>query len=212
MRLSRLISDHTLMNAVALFLKAPVLGTVKTRLAKSLGEASALLAYRRMVEFLLGRIGKKASIHIHYAAENLEPMVAWLGKDYRFIAQLGDGLGARLTNGMETEFASGAHKLIFLGGDCPFVDQEIIEESFIALDRNEVVIGPAVDGGYYLIGMKQNRAELFEGIHWGSETVFADTVEICRSKGLSHAILPEISDVDDMESWEKAERFMNRYC
>ena len=210
MRLSRLIADHILMNAVALFLKAPVLGTVKTRLAKSLGEASALLAYRRMVEFLLGRIGKNGSIHIHYAAESLDPMMVWLGKDYRYIAQLGDGLGARLTNGMETEFANGANKLIFLGGDCPFVDQETIEKSFIALDSNDVVIGPAVDGGYYLIGMNQNRPELFEGIHWGSETVFAETVKICRSKGLSHWILPEMSDVDDLENWKKAERFMNR--
>lgn len=199
------------MNTVALFLKAPVLGTVKTRLAKSLGEASALLAYKRMVEFLLERIGNRGSIHIHYAAESVDPMVDWLGENYRFTAQLGDGLGTRLANAMAQEFASGANKLIFLGGDCPFVDHAMIEESFIALDRKDVVIGPAFDGGYYLIGMSQNRAELFEGIHWGSETVFAETVEICRRKGLTHAILAEMSDVDDFESWKKAERFMNRF-
>lgn len=109
---------------------------------------------------------------------------------------------------MVLEFATDVEKLVFLGGDCPYVDQARLDEAFGALDDHEVVMGPATDGGYYLIGVKQNRTELFEGIDWGSETVCEATLNICERKGLSVALLPEESDVDNFRDWQKAKAFM----
>ena len=109
---------------------------------------------------------------------------------------------------MQWEFRTGCDKLIFLGGDCPFVDQERLDEAFAALDTNDVVIGPAMDGGYYLIGIKQSRPELFAGVDWGTESVCETTLSICEREGLSVALLKEESDVDDLESWQKAKRFI----
>jgi uncharacterized protein len=198
------------MNVVALFLKAPVLGTVKTRLAKSLGDEGALRAYADLVEFLLKRVGD-SPIHIHHTPEDPAPMIGWLGDRYSFIPQKGSDLGERLTNAMEYEFAGGTEKLILLGGDCPYVDQARLDDAFAALDQHDVVIGPAADGGYYLVGMKHILPELFTDVAWGTGTVFTRSVEICQLNGFSYTLLPEESDVDDVESWENARRFMDDF-
>lgn len=196
------------MNVVALFLKAPILGAVKTRLAKSLGDEDALGAYRELVEFLLKRI-HESKVHIHFTPEDVSLMEEWLGAGYIYHPQRGPGLGERLTHAMELEFKAGCEKLVFLGGDCPYVDQGRLEEAFAALDVSDVVIGPATDGGYYLLAVKQNRPELLQGIHWGTESVCEATLNICEQRGLSVTLLMEESDVDDLESWQAAKAFMS---
>jgi uncharacterized protein len=194
-------------NCVSLFLKAPIPGAVKTRLASSLGDAGALSAYRELVEFLLKRIGSHR-VHIHHTPEDPEPLISWLGDEYTYFAQKGSDLGERLIYAMELEFVHGAKKLIFLGGDCPYVDEARLEEAFASLQDHDVVLGPASDGGYYLIGVKHILPELFTGVAWGSDSVFQTTVEICQKFGFSYALLPEESDVDDLKDWEKAKAFM----
>jgi len=195
------------MNVVSLFLKTPVLGKVKTRLAKSLGDEAALMAYTDLVEYLLKRLGE-SRIHIHHTPADPEPMVNWLGDGYSFSAQECTGLGERLTHAMELEFTAGAEKLIFLGGDCPYVDQVRIDEAFASLDNHDVVMGPAADGGYYLIGMNRMLPELFTDVAWGTDSVFQTSVEICQKLGVSYFLLAEESDVDDLEGWGKAKVFM----
>ena len=195
------------MNVVSLFLKAPILGAVKTRLAKSLGDEGALMTYCELVEFLLKRI-PETTVHVHYTPDERSLMEDWLGQDYSYHLQTGGELGDRLIHSMELEFEQGCEKLIFLGGDCPWVDQARMSEAFAALDANDVVIGPATDGGYYLIGINQSRPELFSGIAWGTESVCETTLNICEREGLSVALLQEESDVDDLESWQKAKAFM----
>ena len=197
------------MNVVALFLKVPALGKVKTRLAKTMGDEGALMAYADLVKFLLNRL-EGSRIHIHHTSPDPSPMVEWLGEKYVYSLQDGLGLGERLPHAMELEFAEGADKLIFIGGDCPFIDQARIESAFAALDDCEVVIGPATDGGYYLIGLKALHSGLFEDVAWGTKAVFKRTLKICRKLGLSCSTLPEESDVDDFESWERAKAFMDR--
>ncbi|MBH54951.1 MAG: transferase 1, rSAM/selenodomain-associated protein [Opitutaceae bacterium] len=196
------------MNVVALFLKVPMLGKVKTRLAEALGDEGALMAYTGLVEFLINRL-EGSCIHIHYTGENLESLKQWLGDGFDYIVQEGPGLGERLNHAMEYEFDWGADKLIFLGGDCPFLEQLRVEEAFAVLDNHDVVIGPAADGGYYLIGISQKRPEVFAGVDWGTESVFQRTLEICEEKGFSFSLLPEESDVDDFEGWKKAKEFMD---
>lgn len=195
------------MNVVSLFLKAPVLGTVKTRLAKSLGDEGALMAYTELVKFLLRRV-EDSRIHIHHTPEDSEPMSEWLGETYVYSPQVGPGLGERLIHAMELEFAGGADKLIFLGGDCPYVNQARLDQAFTSLEDHDLVMGPATDGGYYLVGMSRPLPELFIDVAWGTETVYQRTLAICQEHELKAAILPEESDVDDFESWEKAKAFM----
>ncbi|MCB1122927.1 MAG: TIGR04282 family arsenosugar biosynthesis glycosyltransferase [Verrucomicrobiae bacterium] len=195
------------MEVVALFLKAPVPGQVKTRLAASLGDEKASEAYVSLVEFLLKRLSG-LPIHIHHVPEDSSSLVAWLGPDYVYHPQKGADLGERLENAMECEFAGGADKLIFLGGDCPYVDKSRIDEAFAALDHHDVVIGPATDGGYYLIGLKHLLPELFRNIAWSTDVVFKQTLEICYRDGFSFSVLAEESDVDDLASWEKASAFL----
>ena len=197
------------MNVVALFLKAPILGAVKTRLAKSLGDEGALMTYCELVEFLLKRI-PETTVHVHFTPNALSLMEGWLGVDHTYHLQEGLGLGDRLIHSMELEFEVGCEKLIFLGGDCPWVDQARLDEAFSALHENDVVIGPATDGGYYLIGIKQSRPELFADVQWGTESVCETTLNICEREGLSVALLQEESDVDDLEGWLKAKAFMER--
>lgn len=195
------------MNVVALFLKVPIRGAVKTRLAASLGDEGALKAYYELVEFLLKRISG-VCIHIHHTPPDPKPLKSWLGEGYEYIPQVGPGLGERLSHAMEVEIKAGADKLVFLGGDCPYVDPQRLEDAFNSLENHDVVLGPASDGGYYLIGLKEHRPELFQGVAWGGETVFQTTLARCAGLGLSCALLPEESDVDDLSDWESAQTFM----
>lgn len=195
------------MNVVSLFLKAPILGAVKTRLAKSIGDEGALMAYCELVEFLLKSI-PETKVHIHYTPNAISLMEDWLGSDYVYHLQEGEGLGERLIHSMQLEFSNGSEKLIFLGGDCPYVDHARLDEAFTLLDENEVVVGPATDGGYYLIGIKEPRAELFQGIDWGTQSVCETTLNICEREGLSVTLLQEESDVDDLESWQVAKAYI----
>lgn len=199
------------MDVVALFLKAPVSGKVKTRLAAALGDKDARMAYVELVEFLVRRIGNRP-LHIHHTPADAGPMREWLGERYVYHAQRGDDLGERLEYAMELEFAGGADRLIFLGGDCPYVDEARLEEAFDSLGDHDVVLGPATDGGYYLIGLKRLLPEVFRNVAWGTGAVFRQTLDICRKNGFLFALLPEEADVDDLKTWEAAKAFMENTC
>ena len=189
-------------------LRAPVAGAVKSRLAKSLGAQAALRSYRQLVEFLLHGLGHSCPIHIHHTPDNAIEMKNWLGDAYTYFSQVGGDLGERLIHAMELEFTGGVTKLIFLGGDCPYVDRARLDDAFRALEECDVVLGPATDGGYYLIGLKQRLPWLFRGIPWGREGVLSSTLAKCVELGLECSLLPEESDVDDLANWEVAREFM----
>jgi rSAM/selenodomain-associated transferase 1 len=135
-------------------------------------------------------------------------MKDWLGESYDYELQKGEDLGARLIHAMEVEFRNGAEQLIFLGGDCPYVDQACLDMAYSRLSALDVVLGPASDGGYYLIGVRRSIPALFEDIPWGTDAVFKTTLDRCETLGLDCALLPEESDVDDLKGWETARAFM----
>ncbi len=199
---------HGLVKVVAIMLRTPVAGAVKTRLAKSLGAEAALGSYRQLVEFLLQRLGRPWPIHIHFTPDKPDEMKNWLGGAYVYIPQVGADLGERLIHAMEMEFARGVKNLIFLGGDCPYVDRARVEEAFRELEDCDVVIGPTTDGGYYLVGLKRNLPGLFRGIPWGSGGVLSSTLAKCVELGLRISLLAEESDVDDLASWEVAREYL----
>jgi rSAM/selenodomain-associated transferase 1 len=197
-------------DVVQLFLKAPRPGTVKTRLAASVGEAEAVRIYRGLAERQLNALERKPDrrIEIHYAPEGAESeMRAWLGEDLDCLPQCEGDLGDRLAYAVERAFQSGAKHVFCLGADCPALEESHIQQAGKALRDVDVVFGPATDGGYYLLALKACHPCLFRDIPWST----SNTLEVSRLRasaaGLSVALLKQESDVDTLEDWQ---RFSNR--
>jgi hypothetical protein len=185
---------------VCLMLKAPREGFVKTRLAKDVGPARAVAVYRRLVEWQMRQIPAGWNIYVAFAPDDaLDEMRAWLGTGPELFPQSAGDLGDRLASAM----ARLPTPLIFLGGDCPSLTTERLNEAAGALGSSGVVIWPAVDGGYCLLGLSAVVPQIFEGIAWGTDSVFQQTLERLPS-GVELAICePPLEDVDDVASWER---------
>jgi uncharacterized protein len=193
---------------VALILKAPRLGEVKTRLASSIGAERATRVYRLLVEHQLAQIPASWRVAIHFAPSDAEAeMRTWLESLSRqstdFVAQPDGDLGVRLISAMNYGFASGADQVLFLGGDCPGITRNYLEEAEAALAESDMVIAEALDGGYVLLGLRRPIAAVFEVIPWSSEAVFATTLGRARAAGLSYQCLSPLEDIDDLESYER---------
>ncbi|MGH7569833.1 MAG: TIGR04282 family arsenosugar biosynthesis glycosyltransferase [Gemmatimonadales bacterium] len=187
-------------NVLGVFVKAPVAGRVKTRLAAEIGPLRATALYRRLGSQVVRALaGEEFETVVWYAPRRDGRLVrAWLkglGVS-RFRAQSGGDLGNRLRGAFATHFCEGARRVVVIGSDCPGVDRRVIEEAFAALDAHDVVLGPARDGGYYLIGMKALHELLFRGIHWSSRSVLAETQTVVGALGLSCFSLRPLRDVD----------------
>jgi rSAM/selenodomain-associated transferase 1 len=193
---------------VALILKAPRPGEVKTRLASSIGVERAAGVYRALVGHQLAEIPASWRIVIHFAPSDAEAeMRTWLESLSRrgtnFIPQPDGDLGVRLTAAMDHGFASGADSVFFLGGDCPGTTCSYLEEAEAALAKTDMVITGALDGGYVLLGLRKPMAAVFEAIPWSSEAVFAATLGQARAAGLSYQCLSPLEDIDDLESYQR---------
>lgn len=194
---------------VALMLKAPVPGRVKTRLAAGIGAQAACDAYRRLVEHQMRQIPEGWRVEVHFdPPEAGEVMREWLGDRPVYVPQSAGDLGARLVAAMRGGLGEGSNgerfPLLFVGGDCPYLDEATLTRARRALEQDPVVLVPAVDGGYVLIGMRSPDEVLFRGIDWSTERVLTQTLERVREAGLTAAVLAPLEDVDDSESWGRA--------
>ncbi|HEX2101928.1 MAG TPA: TIGR04282 family arsenosugar biosynthesis glycosyltransferase [Candidatus Synoicihabitans sp.] len=191
---------------VLAMLKAPRGGEVKTRLARDLGAETAVAIYRRLVERQLSAIPREWSVEVHFTpADAQREMRAWLGSRPSYHPQIGNDLGERLIHAIAGTFGRGARTSIVIGGDCPDLDDPTLREAANALATVDVVLGPAADGGYYLIGLRAPQPQLFRGITWSSATVLPSTLARIEESGLSYVTLPLKEDVDDLASWRRAE-------
>jgi uncharacterized protein len=193
---------------VALILKAPRSGEVKTRLARSIGAERATRVYCALVEHQLAQIPASWHIAIHFApADSEAEMRKWLERlsprGTHFIPQPDGDLGVRLISAMDHGFSSGADSVFFLGGDCPGTTCSYLEEAEQALAATDMVIGAALDGGYVLLGLRKPVAAVFQGIPWSSETVFAATLGQAQAAGLAYQCLSPLEDIDDLASYER---------
>ena len=186
-----------------IFVKAPRPGEVKTRLAKTLGRDRACAAYRKLVDRLLSNLKSLSDVELCYAPPEAEKEIApWLRPDWRAVPQTAGNLGARLSNAFARAFASGAERVVVIGSDCPYVTAKDITEAFEKLAERDVAVGPATDGGYWLIGLRQPQPALFEKIAWSTDAVLAETLSRARAGGLKIHLLRLLSDVDTAEDWE----------
>jgi rSAM/selenodomain-associated transferase 1 len=184
------------------FLKAPRPGSVKTRLARALGAEAACDAYRRLVTVLLNQLAAVQGLELCYSPDDaLAEIKPWLREGWRSAPQ-GDGnLGDRLGAAFDRAFREGALRVVIIGSDCPTVTPADIHAAWDGLRSHDVVLGPASDGGYWLLGLRRPQPSLFRDIPWGDATVLQRTLEHVSQSGLSVALLREQRDIDTVEDW-----------
>lgn len=177
-------------------LKVPELGRVKTRLAEAIGADKALLIYRHLLRITLQQLSALPyGVQLWYEGNPAKLPVVPPG--FSLYLQKGTDLGERMTHALATSFQVYPDEpAIVVGADCPDMFPVAILQAFERLDGKEVVIGPATDGGYYLLGMHRLHPALFQDIHWSTETVLTQTQQQIRRNSLSYDRLSELNDID----------------
>ncbi|YCM42703.1 TIGR04282 family arsenosugar biosynthesis glycosyltransferase [Verrucomicrobiaceae bacterium 227] len=190
---------------VLLFLKAPRPGFVKTRLAVDLGDQDACRIYRRLAEETLSIVPASWAKEVVFTpAEAEEEMKSWLGNGPDFRPQSDGNLGRRLQLASSEAFQSGAASVLLLGGDCPGITSAHLEEAAAVLARGEAVVGPAVDGGYWLLGLPSDLPQVFQNVPWSTSTVLTETLTRLQALDLPVHHLDLLEDVDDLSSLTRA--------
>ncbi len=205
-----MIVDRT---SLLIFIKYPREGYVKTRLAASIGEKAATLLYRDFVDIGLKRLQelKPFNCTIYFDPQEEENAVRhWLGDRFFYLAQPEGDLGVRLQAGFNRELQYYS-RVIVIGSDSPDVPLEYVERGSLELQKREAVIGPAVDGGYYLIGLSRPIPELFQDIPWSTDRVFQSTIDIMKFMSIDYAILPEWYDVDTESDYRRLQNSSDLY-
>jgi uncharacterized protein len=185
----------------------PAPGRCKRRLASSLGAAAAARIQARLTDHTLA-VGRQLGIELVLAVEGLAPRAARrLGDQLgvgRIVLQGGGGLGARMQRQFQRAANERARRVVLIGSDLPQLERADLVSAFAALDHQEAVLGPACDGGYWLIGLRRPEPTLMEGIAWGSEQVLEQTLAALARRGLEPALLPWRRDLDrgeDLGAW-----------
>jgi rSAM/selenodomain-associated transferase 1 len=184
-------------NILMVFIKNPVLGKVKTRLAKSIGDEKALHVYHLLLDHTQKTVRRINTDKAVYYSDYINEDDIWKNAEFQKFVQLGDNLGKRMSKAFLESFKMGYKKVVIIGGDCFELNEKIINDAFKILEENEVALGPAKDGGYYLLGMRNYYWQLFENKIWSTQTVLSDTLLDLSNLNLSFKLLPTISDVDD---------------
>ncbi len=186
---------------VLLFVRVPEKGKVKSRLSKDLGEDTALSLYENFVLDIIETLKKGGHpFNICFFPPALPESVRnRLGEGYSYRPQSGKDLGERMKNAFFDAFSDRFEKVILIGSDIPDLTNSVLDEAFAFTD--DAVIGPAVDGGYYLIGCRKSTLlpEIFEGVQWGTTSVFEQTMEIFETHNYKVRIAPKWRDVDRLD-------------
>ncbi|MCP9236380.1 TIGR04282 family arsenosugar biosynthesis glycosyltransferase [Lewinella sp. JB7] len=188
--------------ALLIMVKNPVAGRTKTRLAQDVGHEKALEMYRVLMRHTRDQAAglKGVTRYLHYS-ERVDVADDWPNDDFIKLVQMGPGLGERMAAAFDRAFARDHDRVVIIGSDCPGVTTELLNNAFAALADHEVVIGPALDGGYYLLGMRHPHPELFAGMEWSTAEVLEQTLARTRERGLTVKQLAALSDVDHLEDW-----------
>jgi len=190
-------------NIVALFVRVPVPGRVKTRLASYLGDEGACSLYRSMVADILCNIAACGfPIYLFHDGRDGSGLPReWVAASSRIITQEGDSIGERMAAAFEHCFMENIVQVILIGSDIPGLDAQVISSTSRALESHDVAIAPAADGGYCLIGMRRGnyRADVFQNIPWSSNFVLRATLERCAECKLEVALLKTMQDIDTID-------------
>jgi rSAM/selenodomain-associated transferase 1 len=188
--------------ALIIFIKNPEKGKVKTRLAQTVGAEKALAIYKA----LLGHTRRIAEVlpcqrYLFYD-QYINKKDDWSNRKFHKLLQASGDLGKRMATAFQTVFEKN-QSVVIIGSDCASLNPGIIEEAFEKLASFPYVIGPAMDGGYYLLGMQRFTPELFQNMPWSTADVFPTTIERIEALDATYHLLPKLSDIDYEEDWEK---------
>ncbi len=201
-------SKFMIKNVVIVFIRNPELGKVKTRLAKVIGQEAALNIYIQLLEHTEQVLSSLTCDIAVYYSNQIEQNDIWNKPSYKKHLQIGEDLGERMCNAFAEQFNLKYQKVVIVGSDLFDLKPNHITEAFEALEQNDVVIGPAKDGGYYLLGMKQLIPEVFQNKNWGTETIFNDTLKDLKSYTIK--ILETLNDIDTFEDLEAYPNIINQ--
>lgn len=186
---------------VVLFAKAPRPGLVKTRIAAELDAPAAAAIYRVLLQRTLATLHRFPGELRFTPADARDEFQAWLPHGWTLADQGAGDLGVRLRRAVEHALANGAQAVLLLGADCPAVEAGDVTEALHALENHDVVFGPASDGGYWLLGVRQMHPFLFEKMPWSTSSVLPLSLERAREAGLRTHLLRELRDIDTLEDW-----------
>lgn len=184
-------------NLLVVFAKNPELGKVKTRLAKTVGEKKALEIYLKLLEHTYAVADKTFADKAIFYSDKIEEFDILDYYKFPKFLQKGKDLGERMDRAIGEAFGQSYNKVVIIGSDCYDLTSEIVEDAFKLLDDHNVVIGPALDGGYYLLGMDRHYSHLFRDKKWSTPDVLLDTILDTKKLKLSYALLPTLTDVDE---------------
>ncbi len=195
---------------LVVFARFPEPGVTKTRLIPALGEEGAADLQKRMIEIALETAERfctsnDVDLEVRYEGGSAAKMRGVFGRR-RYAAQGRGNLGGKMARAMRAGLEAGFGAVVIIGTDCPWISERVLENAFDALREFDIVFGPALDGGYYLIGSRRFDRRLFEGIDWGTDRVLGDSLSKALSVGLSFALLEELRDVDraeDLAAWRE---------
>lgn len=198
------MADNTLRDVsrcVLVMAKPPNPGVVKTRLIPALGAEGACALYQKMLAYSLAQLQKPARWALQLWGAGTQDNPAWLAagidtQAFAYHSQQGDDLGERMHHAM-TQALENYQQIVIVGTDCPGVDADYIANAFSCLSKQQpVVIGPASDGGYVLLGMHGKCVDVFRGVEWSTDRVLLQTQALLRKQNLQWQLLPVQHDVD----------------
>lgn len=212
-----LVVAHTLMyglrieesvNLLGMFAKYWEPGRVKTRLGRSIGLQAAAEVYRAFIAAQLHRLRCTADqrVIVYTPGDRREQFQHLAVNHWQLKPQADGNLGARMQRFFSDAFAAGAARVVVIGSDSPTIPLDILDQAFDQLQRAAVVLGPSADGGYYLIGMREECPKLFDSIAWGSRHVWQQTIRELERQRMPFVCLPPWYDVDELEDLRRLSR------
>ncbi len=191
--------NHLLM----VFVRNAELGKVKTRIAKTIGDRKALKIYKELLRHTFETIEPLTCTKAVFFSNNTPDYINDLNCSHLKFLQNGDDLGEKMKNAFQQGFGNNFQSIIIIGSDNYELTPQIIQKAFDSLKDSDIVIGPAFDGGYYLLGMNKLTSELFENINWSTDSVFNKTIRVIESLGFNYKVLEPLNDVDNIEDVKK---------
>lgn len=190
---------------LVIFVKNAKLGEVKTRLAAGIGDELALKVYLELLKIThqaCKRIDSKKEVWYSKYIENND---LWNIGLFEKKVQYGNNLGERMKNVFQESFENERlDKVILIGSDCPNLTTDILNQAFKQLSSSDLVLGPAEDGGYYLIGMSKYIPDVLKDMEWSVESVFSETLKRAQQENLSYSMLPTLFDIDTVEELKRS--------
>ncbi len=188
-------------NLIIVFVRTPELGKVKTRLAKSIGDVSALTIYKLLLKHTETVLHDLSFDKVVYYSEKVEENDFWEARLFEKKRQKGADLGKRMQHAFETAFEKGYQKVLIIGSDLFDLKSIHITTAFEALENHDLTIGPSLDGGYYLLGMKELYPAVFKNKKWGTDSILENTLKDLQQQNVK--LLEALNDIDTFEDLQQ---------